>query len=919
MTIHASPVNFDNIARLPLPGDNVAIATRDLRAGEHVSRGDEIFTIDYDVLEGHRFALRSIPAGAALRSWELPFGEATIDIAPGNYVCNASTLHALRERSVRLSLPDAPNFADHIIPFALDEASFHPAEQVARLPADQRRTFSGYRRDVHKGEGKRGVGTRNHIVLLGLTSRAGGYVRALADRLHGVDIGHANVDGIVAAAHTEGDYARLNNRELLLRTLAGWITHPNVGAVLVADAHGTLTADELRDFMRTHNYPLDSVLHRFLPLDGSFVDNLDAGAAIVRAWLPQVNAMRRTDESIAHLKIALQCGGSDAFSGVSGNPLAGAVARAVIQQGGAANLAETDELIGAESYVLQHVRDLETARKFLATVERFKTYAARHGSSAEGNPSGGNKFRGLYNIVLKSIGAAMKKPPNVRLDHVIDYGEPMDGPGYYFMDSPGNDLESIAGQIAAGCNLIFFVTGNGSITNFPFVPTLKFVTTTRRYELLEREMDVNAGAYLDGVDMETLTQQTLDQTLDAASGQRTVGERAGHAQVQIWRNWQRAGEQGSEGAREQGSRGAGKGNVSSFSGRGLRVEPPSDGLVERAPLLSTFETAEGFASERVGLVLPTSLCAGQIALLAARRLNRALDEGRRDGALGGVSRYVALAHTEGCGASSGASEALYARTLIGYLRHPLVARCLLLEHGCEKTHNDYVRHELAAQGVDLSPYGWASVQLDGGIAPVLDKIEAWFAEAGSGENRSRTSTGWGALRLGLLSDSPSDRPIDSTAASSLATIARLVAGQGGTVVLPEGDALLAALEVADHASTLDYGQRTTTPGLHVMHAPTAHAVETLTGLGATGVELVLALVSERAVPAHPLVPVLQVAAGSAVDVADVDLSLAGSVDEQVAQLTALVARAVAGEAQPRGLAQGNVDFQITRGAVGISL
>ena len=905
MTTHSSPINFADVARLPLPGDNVAIATRDLRAGERITRSGETFTINYDVLEGHRFALRPIPAGAALRSWELPFGEATVDIAPGHYVCNASTLHALRERSVKLSLPDAPNFADHIVPFALDEESFRPAEQVARRPEKQRRTFAGYRRD-----GKRGVGTRNHVVLLGLTSRAGGYVRALSERLHGLDIDHANVDGIVAAAHTEGDYAQLNNRELLLRTLAGWIVHPNVGAVLIADAHGTLTSNELRDFVREHDYPLDDVLHRFLPLNGSFADNLDAGAEIARAWLPQVNAMQRSDEPIAHLKIALQCGGSDAFSGVSGNPLAGAVARAVIEQGGAANLAETDELIGAESYVLQRVRDVETARKFLATIERFKLYAARHGSSAEGNPSGGNKFRGLYNIVLKSIGAAMKKAPDVRLDAVIDYGEPMDEPGYYFMDSPGNDLESVAGQVAAGCNLIFFVTGNGSITNFPFVPTLKFVTTTRRYELLEREMDVNAGAYLDGVDMETLTAQTLDQTIDAASGQRTVGERAGHAQVQIWRNWQRSAEGGVRSA-EWGDR--------AFSGQGLGVEAPSAKLVGAAPALSMLETAEGFASERVGLVLPTSLCAGQIALLAARRLNRALAEGRLDGKLAGVSRYVALAHTEGCGASSGASEALYARTLIGYLRHPLVARCLLLEHGCEKTHNDYVRHELAAQGVDLSPYGWASVQLDGGIAAVLDKIEEWFADFDASSAPPRVATGWGALRLGLLSDGSGDSPVNASAAAALATVARLVAGQGGTVVLPEGDALGRGLEFqAPTEPTLDYGQRASTSGLHLMHAPTAHAVETLTGLGATGVELLLALVQERPVPAHPLVPVLQVAAQDA-QVADVDLQLAGSVDEQVAQIMALVAGLVTGEVEPRGLAQGNVDFQITRGAVGISL
>ena len=218
-------------------------------------------------------------------------------------------------------------------------------------------------------------------------------------------------------------------------------------------------------------------------------------------------------------------------------PLVSWVAKEVIRYGGGANLAETDELIGAEPYVLQNVRDTDTAQHFLDMIARFKDRVAWHGESAEGNPSGGNKFRGLYNIVLKSIGAAMKRHPDTQLDYCIEYGEPMREPGYYFMDSPGNDLESIAGQVASGCNAIFFVTGNGSITNFPFVPTLKVVTTTQRYEMLERDMDINAGAYQDGISMDALVGLYLDLTVAVAGGQRSKGENAGHAQVQIWRNW----------------------------------------------------------------------------------------------------------------------------------------------------------------------------------------------------------------------------------------------------------------------------------------------------------------------------------------------------------------------------------------------
>ena len=144
----------------------------------------------------------------------------------------------------------------------------------------------------------------------------------------------------------------------------------------------------------------------------------------------------------------------------------------------------------------------------------------------------------LRNINLKSIGAAMKRNPEVRVDDILDYGEQMPGPGFFFMDSPGNDLESIAGQVAAGSNIIFFVTGNGSITNFPFVPTIKIVTTTDRYNLLKKDMDVNAGAYQDGESMEKLGASMLNLTVEIASGTPSIGEEAGHSQVSIWRNWQ---------------------------------------------------------------------------------------------------------------------------------------------------------------------------------------------------------------------------------------------------------------------------------------------------------------------------------------------------------------------------------------------
>ena len=917
--------HFHEIARLPMPNDNVAIATRRLDAGTNISLDGQRFTLDYTILEGHRFAVQPIRVGEPLLSWGLPFGVAIRDINAGAVVRNDGMLNALQGRSIDFELPTAANFADQIHTYKLDQNRLYAAEQVSLYDdiGGPNSSFMGYRRTP-----PRGVGTRNFIILLGTTSRTAGFVRQLEARLGGVADQYENIDGIVAIAHTEGGHERPNNLELLLRTLAGFMVHPNVGAVLAVDyASKTVTNEMLRHYMIENDYPLHEVTHRFFSLRGPFQANLAQGAAIVNGWLDEVNRTARSEEPLSHLKIALQCGGSDAFSGVSGNPLASWVAREVIRHGGAANLAETDELLGAESYVLQKVKDLNTARQFLSVVERFKERVSWHGTTAEGNPSGGNKFRGLYNIVLKSIGAAMKRHPDVRLDYVIEYGELMAQPGYYFMDSPGNDLESIAGQVAAGCNMIFFVTGNGSITNFPFVPTIKIVTTSKRYELLAQDMDVNAGAYLDGTPMDELGQQMFDLTLNVASGKRSVGEKAGHAQVQIWRDWpQKDGRQLEQLLKRALPNGA---------SLPIKADAPVPDIHFQA-----IRTNEGYTTDQIGLILPTSLCSGQIARMAANHLNQKVGGPRPKK----ISRFVSLVHTEGCGASSGPSEELYMRTLIGYLTNPLVKHCLLLEHGCEKTHNDYMRHHMRQMGLDPQQFGWASVQLDGGITNVIQKIEAWFTTQ-IAETPAPTyhTVGLDALRIGLISTGP----VSPNAAQQLAQLTKTIAAAGGTVIVPQNASLLTSTTYLTHigrlpsgrkipvcseengrtsipacSASLAYAQRVSQRGFHIMETPSGHWVETLTGLGATGVEIVLAYVGNYPRQSHPLLPVLQVSAEKKLQTgygADIDLLLEGDSAQWTDNILRLIVDTVSQNYRPKLYQQGNIGFQITRGLLGISM
>jgi altronate dehydratase len=847
-------LDFGEAGRIPAAGDNAAIAIRTLAAGTRILIRQLVFEFSHTVLEGHRFALFRIRKGELILSWGLPFGVALRDIEPGEYLCNEKILHVLKGRELDFELPEAANFLDFRQPFVLDEASFKAGVQVQA--SGSQRMFLGFRR----GE-RRGVGTRNFVVVMGTSSRTGPFAREVSRRFAGVRSKFPNVDGVVAIDHTEGGgTGRPNNFEMTLRTLAGFMVNPNVGAVLCVDqGNETVSNAALKAYLEEKGYPINGLLHRFFSVGDSYEKAIEEAAGIVSEWVPVVNKCRREEAPLRHLRIGLQCGGSDAFSGVSANPVLGIMSRETVAQGGSANLAETSELIGAESFVLANVRDVETARKFLETAERFQQWAAVHGHSAEGNPSGGNMYRGLYNIVIKSIGAARKKDPATRLDYVIDFGERMSEPGMYFMDSPGNDLESIAGQVAAGCNVILFATGNGSITNFPFVPTIKVMTTTARFELVRNEMDFNAGRYQDGEALEDLGREAFDQMLRVSSGERSAGERAGHSQVQFWREW--------------------RNNEAMGEGEEIADDPVSKDIILAAAKLCAMESLSS-----VALVLPTSLCSGQIALSIAEKLNQSAN---------GFTRAVALPHTEGCGNSIGESERLFMRTMAGYLAHPLVKRALLLEHGCEKTHNDAFRMVLRELGLAEKEYAFRSVQMDGGIESVTEKSLAWFKNGGSATNK-KSPFAIGIHGRGM--------PENVRRAFGMLSAAFLAAGA-------------AVVRSSGAGETLYYGERFSAQGSYRMECPTDDDLEILTGLGATGVQMIL-YYAISLLPGNPLVPTIRL--GSAPG-ADLLVSPDDSADSIVAGVLALMREVRPGKKITTAEATRNIGFQITRGVEGISL
>lgn len=955
-------VELDQVAVLAHEADNVAIAKVDLPRGARIrlrERRLKVIELNGRVLEGHRFCVQEIAVGKPLLSWAVPFGTARCTIYPGEYVCNEKVRAALVERglspakSFQLNVnfddiqykPYAPpaHFSMPCAPSNVDEAKL--AENV---------TFQGFKR-----RGNRGYGTRNVIAVIGTCNLVSNLVLQACAKLENerVKQGWA-FDSIAPVVHTESGTG--NNAALFRRTLAGFIVHPNIaGALVVSRSFDAFTSLDLESYMRSSKGEedgasdfcglLDSTPHYFLTMGSglSFEEQLDCVVRTMHSHiLPAASAPEnctRTPAPLSELRVALQCGGSDAFSGVSANPLVGSVAGQVVERGGAALLAETDELIGAESYILTGA-SLATQEKFLEMIARIKQLLGWHGVSAEGNPSGGNLYRGLYNISIKSLGAATKKPAHIRLDDVYDYAfKPKAMHGYLFMHSPGNDLESVAGQVACGCNLIFFTTGNGAVTNFPFVPTLKVVTTSERFRLLADDMDFNAGALLDDPgSFDKLRDRLFAQMLQSASGQRTVGEQSMHLpQVSIWRDWAQVGPESLEAfAASKNAR------PSACVSEPSSILPSAGESAEALLLQRLIKRAGDLSAVRcrphVLLVLPSSLCSSEVARTLALKLSAKQDRPH----LGKIDIVAALPHTEGCGSNYGDNnteanlkdfhndgQGMFDRILLGHLGHPHVAQGLLIEHGCEMNHNDrmwakLVQHGLVVQGE--SKFFRASVQRDGGVRSVLEKcirIVSEHIRKDSLQGLQRRS----GLRVGFLCacrKSCCARKRHAFQLASLALCAQAVMATGGLVVdilLPrdkDSDLLL----FPECCTPFPFAQSVvgSSEVYSCMQCPSNDWLECLSGLAATGVDVVVGWGCDHApLVGHPFVPVIQ--AGTCPPNSDVLLTRhdqeeeQGSLEKSSFQLLSFIQQVIERQVQTKSQRSNNVGFQIPRGPLGVSV
>jgi altronate hydrolase len=480
------------------PADDVVIARSDLQIGTQIVH--EGIRTRASIPAGHKVAARPVSPGMPVKRYNQVIGFASKPIEAGDHVHEHNLSMAEFERDYAYC------------------ADFRPTQFV-----DQPATFQG----ILRSDGR--VATRNYLAVISSVNCSAHVSRLIAEHFRGDAMrDFPNVDGVMAITHrtgcgmaSEGEAVRL-----LRRVLAGYATHPNFFGVLLVGLG--CEANQIGELLQSQGLDPGERLHAFtIQEKGGTRKTVDEGVARIRELLPEANRVKREPVPARHLVLALQCGGSDGYSGVSANPALGAAADLLVKHGGTAILSETPEIYGAEHLLTRRARSREVGEKLIKRIRWWEDYTARTGGEMNNNPTPGNKRGGLTTILEKSLGA-VAKGGTTGLMSVYEYAEPVTERGFVFMDTPGYDPVSITGQVAGGANVVCFTTGRGSVYGCKPSPSIKLATNTTMFERMNEDMDVNAGAIVDGsASVAEVGQTMFDLILRVASGEKSKSEALG--------------------------------------------------------------------------------------------------------------------------------------------------------------------------------------------------------------------------------------------------------------------------------------------------------------------------------------------------------------------------------------------------------
>ncbi|MGJ8540104.1 UxaA family hydrolase [Heyndrickxia coagulans] len=483
------------------PRDNVLVALQDLEPGDVLTSGDRAITVNEAIKRGHKIALEDIEENADIIKYGSPIGHATKKIEQGSWVHthNVST-----------------NLSGKV------EYEYKPELHPRTFPKDSR-TFKGYLRK----NGKAGI--RNDLYIIPTVGCINMIGDLLVDQFKANHPDNGAFDEIILFKHPYGCSQLGDDLQNTRKILMDAAAHPNAGGVLI---FGLGCENNQLDEMKAQMGEFDEKRVKFM-ICQDVEDEVETGFQLLEELNEAAKEDKRIDLPLSELKIGLKCGGSDGFSGITGNPLLGRFSDFVISQGGSTVLTEVPEMFGAEKMLMARAKDEIVFNKIVKLINQFKDYFASYGQPIYENPSPGNKAGGITTLEDKSLGCTQKAGTSAVVD-VLEYGEKLKEKGLSLLQAPGNDLVSSTALAAADCQMVLFTTGRGTPFG-TFVPTVKVSTNTELYEKKKQWIDFNAGRLLDE-EMDEVVEQFISFILEVASGKKTKSDIRHMHEIAIFKN-----------------------------------------------------------------------------------------------------------------------------------------------------------------------------------------------------------------------------------------------------------------------------------------------------------------------------------------------------------------------------------------------
>jgi altronate hydrolase len=453
-------------------------------------------------------AISAIAEKAPIVKFGQIIGFASKAIAPGEWVHEQNVVVHEFERDYR---------------FAED------ARKEDILPLHEQATFEGFRR------ANGSVGTRNYIAILTSVNCSATAARFMAEEINrsGILNDYPNIDGVIPLVQGGGCALDVKGEgyEILKRTQWGYATNPNVAGVVMVGLG--CEGFQISRWKEAYNISESETFHSMTIQEvGGTRKTIAAGVEAIKSMLPIASKAKRETVPASELMLALQCGGSDGYSGITANPALGAAVDELVRHGGTAILSETPEIFGAEHLLTRRAATRAIGEKLVQRIHWWEDYTKRNKMEMNNNPSPGNKLGGLTTILEKSLGAAAKGGTTT-MTGVFEYAEKVDTKGFVFMDTPGYDPVSATGQVAGGANILCFTTGRGSAYGCKPTPSIKLATNSEMYRRMTEDMDINCGDVLDGVSIEDKGKEIFSKILEVASGERSKSEELGYGDAEF--------------------------------------------------------------------------------------------------------------------------------------------------------------------------------------------------------------------------------------------------------------------------------------------------------------------------------------------------------------------------------------------------